>query len=85
MGADLALFPEMWSVGYKIPENIGELKSTAVPADGSFVSAFGEAAKALEMAVESLFRAAEPLPRNTVCIFDRFGRRVLTFCQGTYL
>ncbi|MBS5520907.1 MAG: carbon-nitrogen hydrolase family protein [Clostridiales bacterium] len=82
MGADLALFPEMWSVGYKIPENIGELKSTAVPADGSFVSAFGEAAKALEMAVGITFLEQwEPLPRNTVCIFDRFGRRVLTYAK----
>lgn len=82
MGADLALFPEMWSVGYKIPENIGELKATAVPADGSFVSAFGEAAKALQMAVGITFLEQwEPLPRNTVCIFDRFGRRVLTYAK----
>lgn len=26
MGADIALFPEMWSVGYNIPEDISELK-----------------------------------------------------------
>jgi hypothetical protein len=26
MGADIALFPEMWSVGYNIPEDIFELK-----------------------------------------------------------
>lgn len=26
MGADIALFPEMWSVGYNIPEDIAELK-----------------------------------------------------------
>lgn len=82
MGADLALFPEMWSVGYKIPENIGELKVMAIPADGSFVSAFGEAAKALQMAVGITFLEQwEPLPRNTVCIFDRFGRRVLTYAK----
>ena len=29
MGADIALFPEMWSVGYTIPEDIKELKSLA--------------------------------------------------------
>lgn len=26
MGADIALFPEMWSVGFKIPKDINELK-----------------------------------------------------------
>ena len=35
-----ALFPEMWSCGYDIPEDIGVLKSMAVSADGDFVSAF---------------------------------------------
>ena len=40
MGADIALFPEMWSVGYHIPENIAELKESAVSADSAFVNSF---------------------------------------------
>lgn len=34
MGADIALFPGMWSVGYAIPENIDKLKTSAVSAGG---------------------------------------------------
>ena len=30
-GADLALFPEMWSTGYNIPENMKELKAISIP------------------------------------------------------
>lgn len=82
MGADIALFPEMWSVGYTIPEDIDELKASAVPADGEFVSAFGEKARELNMAVGITFlEKYEPLPRNSFCLFDRFGSRVLSYAK----
>lgn len=82
MGADIALFPEMWSVGYSIPEDISRLKETAIPAGGGFVSAFGTAAKELEMAIGITFLESwEPLPRNTLRLFDRFGRSVLTYAK----
>ena len=35
-GADIALFPEMWSNGYEISEDVNELKEMAVPADGDY-------------------------------------------------
>ena len=74
-GADIALFPEMWSCGYSIPENIDELKNTAVQADGAFVNAFADLAKELEMAIGiTLLERHDPLPRNTICLFDRQGR-----------
>lgn len=47
MGADIALFPEMWSVGYTIPEDIVELRASAVNADSEFINSFGELAKQL--------------------------------------
>lgn len=82
MGADLALFPEMWNVGYTIPTDIKKLKSMATLPEGSFVSAFGEAARKLNMAVGITFLEQwEPLPRNTICIFDRFGRNILTYAK----
>ncbi len=81
-GADIALFPEMWSVGYKIPEDIAELKAGAVSAEGEFVGAFGRLAKELKMAVGITFlEKYEPLPRNTLCLFDRSGSRVLTYSK----
>ena len=82
MGADIALFPEMWSSGYKISENIEKLKTDAVSSDSDFVCSFGELAKKLGMAIGITFlEAFEPLPRNTLCLFDRFGSRVLTYAK----
>lgn len=82
MGADIALFPEMWSNGYDIPEDIQALKASAISADGLFVQSFGELAKALDMAIGITFlEAYDPLPRNTMCLFDRFGNKVLTYAK----
>ena len=82
MGADIALFPEMWSVGYCIPENINLLKESAISLDSVFVDKFSRLAKELNMAIGiTLLEQFEPLPRNTLCLFDRFGRKVLTYAK----
>ena len=82
MGADIALFPEMWSVGYNIPEDISELKASAVSADSTFVNSFGKLARDLNMAVGITFlEKHDPLPRNTFCLFDRLGKNVLTYAK----
>lgn len=82
MGADIALFPEMWSSGYHIPEDTEELKAAAVSSDSEFVRAFGVLAKELHMAVGITFlETFEPLPRNTICLFDRFGSCVLKYAK----
>lgn len=81
-GADIALFPEMWNVGYEIPEDIGRLKETAVSVEGSFVRFFGKLAKELDMAIGITFlEAHEPLPRNTICLFDRKGKLLYTYAK----
>ena len=52
LGADIALFPEMWSNGYGICDRPAEeWMREAVPADSDFVNAFGETARELAMAV----------------------------------
>lgn len=82
MGADLALFPEMWSVGYRIPEDITELKKTAVPIESDYIRAYQELAKELNMAVTvTLLEAWEPLPRNTMVLIDRYGHNILTYAK----
>lgn len=81
-GADIALFPEMWSCGYEIPENIRELSDMAVPADGEFAETFGKLAAELDMAVAvTILEKHEPLPRNTVILFDRHGNRKYTYAK----
>ena len=81
-GADLALFPEMWSCGYRIPRDLAELRELSVPGDGPFVSAFGQLARELSMAIAvTLLERFDPLPRNTLMLFDRHGRRALTYAK----
>ena len=82
MGADLALFPEMWSCGYEIPENLSRLKALAIPLDSEFVCAFRDAAQTLDMAIGlTLLEQYDPLPRNTLCLIDRHGTVVLTYAK----
>ena len=52
LGADIALFPEMWSNGYNMENRaFDELMTEAVTADGEYAKAFSETARELEMAV----------------------------------
>lgn len=83
MGADIALFPEMWSNGYRIYDRPVEAwQAEAVPADGEFVRAFGRLAKELDMAIAVTFlEKYDPAPRNSVVLFDRFGERRLTYAK----
>ena len=82
MGADIALFPEMWNVGYSIPDDIDLLKSTAVSTDSEFVEEFGELAKELNMAIAIAYlESFEPLPRNSVTLFDCKGNRVFDYAK----
>jgi len=82
MGADIALFPEMWSNGYNIPEDANELKKQAVERDSTFLRSFANLAKELDMAIGITYlEATSSMPRNSICIFDRFGERVLDYAK----
>ena len=74
MGADIALFPEMWNCGYRIPEDEEELQSLAVSEDSDFVQAFRNIARFSGIAVGITFlEKTEGKPKNTVILFDREG------------
>ncbi len=81
MGADIALFPECWSDGYDIYDRpTAEWTAEAIAADSSFVNAFGALAAELDMAIGvTLLEAWEVGPRNALVLFDRHGRRVMTY------
>ena len=83
MGADIALFPEMWSSGYRIyGRPAEEWKAEAVEPDGSFVRTFGALAGELGMAIGITFlEKTGGDPRNTLVLFDRFGERRLTYAK----
>lgn len=84
MGADLALFPEMWSVGYDLHEGeaSGELMSLAIDLGDPYLSTFGALAAELDMAIATTFLQAWPdRPRNAVAVFDRHGALALTYAK----
>jgi N-carbamoylputrescine amidase len=82
LGADVALFPEMWSVGYHSVTDLDNWESLAVPADGEFIGCFQELARQLQMAIAITYlRAGASGPQNTMSLFDRHGSHVLTYSK----
>ena len=83
MGADIALFPEMWSCGYDIysrPAN--EWMADAVPSDSAFVDSFRYLAGKLDMAIGiTLLEKYKDGARNTLILFDRHGEIKLTYAK----
>lgn len=74
-GADIALFPEMWSNGYKIYDRpVDEWKKEAISIESDFIHTFRVLAKQLQMAIGiTLLEEYENAPRNSLVLFDRHG------------
>lgn len=82
MGADVALFPEMWSDGYYLPQDEKEVTALAVSAGSDFVLSFRDLAKELEMAIGITFlEENDPKPLNSVIFFDRNGNETLHYSK----
>ncbi len=83
--AGIALMPEMWSIGYSLPEGEGEFEEWAAQAVGpksDYVRRFRALARELEMAIGLTYLEAwEDRPRNTISIIDRHGEVVLTYAK----
>ena len=83
MGADIALFPEMFSNGYNIYDRpAADWQAEAIAADCDFVQSFKSLAKELDMAIGiTLLEKYEPAPRNTLILFDRHGEQVFKYAK----
>jgi len=87
MGADIALFPEMWNIGCTFfdPERAdGRQKwiDQAVGEDDEFVVHFKKLARELDMALAITYLEKWPgAPRNTAALIDRHGEVVLTYAK----
>lgn len=81
-GADIALFPEMWSCGYEIVQDSDVMRRMAVSAEGYYLKKFGRLAKELDMAVGITFleKASSNL-RNSIALYDRHGERRLLYAK----
>lgn len=82
MGADLALFPEMWSTGYTIPQSEEQLRANVIPADHPFLRAFAACARDLDIAVAvTCLEQDAPQPKNSLFVYDRHGVLVLPYAK----
>jgi len=80
MGADIALFPEIYSTGYHIPQDKAQVLSAAIGKDHLFVQSFSTLARELDMAIGITFlEYHDPLPCNSLVLFDRFGKEALHY------
>ena len=83
-GADIALFPEMWSDGYYLPSDEDELNSLAISKESHFIETFRNLSEKLEMAIGITFlEKAETCrkPLNSVIFFDRTGKEILHYSK----
>ncbi len=83
MGADIALFPEMWSNGYDIYDRpASEWTCEGVDLDSDFINTFGRLAEELGMAIGiTLLEKYGNAPRNTLVLFDRFGKQQFAYAK----
>lgn len=82
MGADVALFPEMWSTGYSIPQDQEELEAASLGPDSIFIKSFQGLARELEMAIGVTYlEAYGAFSRNSFVLFDMLGRRTLDYAK----
>ncbi|MEN6408339.1 MAG: carbon-nitrogen hydrolase family protein [Anaerolineaceae bacterium] len=87
MGADIALFPEMWSVGYTLPPKgdaaaLDTWRRSAISRESPFYRRFQNLACELDMAIALTYLEAwKTQPRNTVSIISRQGETVLTYAK----
>ena len=82
LGADIALFPEMWSTGYKISLDQKELESQSINKNSNFILSFKKLAQELNLAIEITFlETNNPKPLNSVIFFDKKGNEVLHYSK----
>ena len=85
-GADIALFPEMWDIGYAAPpaDEAGRAAWSrgALERDDPWLESFRELAAELRMAIAVTFLERwHPQPRNTVEVIDRHGATAFTYSK----
>lgn len=87
LGADIALFPEMWSIGMTFfdPQLQGDRErwlDHALAQDDPFILHFRDLARELKMAIALTYlQKWEGAPRNSVSLIDREGEIVLTYAK----
>lgn len=87
LGADLAVFPELWNIGGGLP--CGDTpaiqrqwSAAAIDQQSEFFSAFASLAREIKINIAvSYLEASDPKPRNSVSILDTNGEVALTYSK----
>lgn len=94
-GADIAVFPEMWSNGYEHifigylkeqkvidSKRVEQWQKNAIDDNSSFIKSFKEIAKELKMAIAITYlEKNNPQPKNTVAIINQNGDIILKYSK----
>ncbi len=81
-GTDIALFPEMWSDGYDLPQDQEKLNALAIEKESAFLNGFRDLASELQMAIGITFlEKHRPRPLNSIVFFDRTGKELLHYSK----
>jgi len=86
-GADIALLPEMWNVGYKAfegleAEAVQSWQNLAMPTEGPWVQHFVALAEELDMGIGVTYLQRWPgAPRNTISLVDRHGQLQFSYAK----
>lgn len=85
LDADIAVFPEMWNIGYEMPDdkkNLNAWIQRATSENSDYLLKFKELSKKLNMAIAITFlEKTDDLPKNSIIIYDRFGNKVLKYSK----
>lgn len=88
LGADIALMPEMWNIGYaRYPgktraDGDNKWMAEAVDRNSEYVRHFQTLAKELNMAIVTTYLEKWPkAPRDSATLIDRHGKQVLTYAK----
>lgn len=98
MGADIAVFPEMWNNGYEMlfegdlkdqknisKEKIEQWNSKAINNDDEFIKNYVDLAKQINMAIAITYlEKTESKPKNTVIIIDKKRKYYIKVFKSTY-
>jgi predicted amidohydrolase len=87
LGADIALFPEMWNVGYQLadsslPDQVEFWQQHAIDRQSDFVNSFRKLAWDLDLAIGLTYLEQwEGVPRDSISLIDRHGEIRLTYAK----
>ncbi len=86
-GADIALLPEMYNIGYTAfqendEKSVREWQAQAIARDSAPMKRFANLAQELDMAIAMTYLEKwDGAPRNSLTLFDRKGKEALTYAK----